>query len=65
MHASPRANWRKSSHSGDGNNCVELARVPTGVGVRDSKNPDDGVLVFPPGVWRALAGKVKAGEYDL
>jgi hypothetical protein len=65
VHASPRAFWRKSSHSGDGNNCVELARIPAGVGVRDSKNPTDGVLHLQPGAWRVLADKVKAGELDL
>ncbi|HUQ56908.1 DUF397 domain-containing protein [Lentzea sp.] len=29
--------WRKSSYSGDGNNCVEIGR---GVGIRDSKSPE-------------------------
>ncbi|GGM95768.1 hypothetical protein GCM10011609_36760 [Lentzea pudingi] len=29
-------NWRKSSYSGDGNNCVEIGR---GTGIRDSKAP--------------------------
>lgn len=29
-------NWRKSSYSGDSNNCVEIG---TGVGIRDSKAP--------------------------
>lgn len=29
-------NWRKSSYSGDSNNCVEIGR---GVGIRDSKAP--------------------------
>ncbi|MFD5825757.1 DUF397 domain-containing protein [Lentzea sp. NPDC060358] len=28
--------WRKSSYSGDGDNCVEVGR---GVGIRDSKAP--------------------------
>ena len=38
--------WRKSSHSGGSQNtdCVEVARVPGGVGIRDSKNPDGGAL---------------------
>ena len=29
-------NWRKSSYSGDGDNCVEVGQ---GVGIRDSKAP--------------------------
>ncbi|MFD4642978.1 DUF397 domain-containing protein [Lentzea sp. NPDC058436] len=28
--------WRKSSYTGDGNNCVEVGQ---GVGIRDSKAP--------------------------
>lgn len=67
MHANPRAAvvWRTSSHSGGGNNCVELADLPTGVGVRDSKNPADGALLLPRSVWRRLTDEVKAGQHDL
>ncbi|HEX6340793.1 DUF397 domain-containing protein [Umezawaea sp.] len=40
--------WRKSSYSGGGGSeCVELAFPTAGVAVRDSKNPDGPVLVFP------------------
>ena len=38
--------WRKSSHSGSGNNCVEVASMAAAVAVRDSKDPDGGHLVF-------------------
>ncbi|MFD7658310.1 DUF397 domain-containing protein [Actinosynnema sp. NPDC059797] len=31
--------WRRSSYSGAGNNCVELAVGRTGTLVRDSKRP--------------------------
>jgi hypothetical protein len=31
--------WRKSTHSGAGNNCVELAVGPSTTSVRDSKRP--------------------------
>lgn len=65
MHVISRALWRKSSHSGDGNNCVELAQLPAGVGVRDSKNPEGGALLLPAAAWRVLAAEVKAGEHDL
>lgn len=41
--------WRKSSWSG-ADNCVEVA-FRDAVFVRDSKNPDDGVLTFPPTGW--------------
>ncbi|WP_433229030.1 DUF397 domain-containing protein [Actinomadura formosensis] len=42
--------WRKSSHSGGANDatCVELAKLPGGIGIRDSKDPDRGLLVVPP-----------------
>ncbi|WP_189161707.1 DUF397 domain-containing protein, partial [Sphaerisporangium melleum] len=33
-------NWRKSSYtSGNGGNCVEIAPLPGGMAVRDSKRP--------------------------
>ncbi|WP_229690884.1 DUF397 domain-containing protein, partial [Sphaerisporangium melleum] len=32
--------WHKSSHSsGNGGNCVEIAPLPGGMAVRDSKRP--------------------------
>ena len=40
--------WRKSSYSGGGGGeCVEVAFPPARVAVRDSKNPEGPVLVFP------------------
>jgi hypothetical protein len=65
MHASPRAVWRKSTHSGDGNNCVEVAALPVHVGVRDSKAPGARPIAVTRPVWRDLVAKVKAGEFDL
>ena len=44
--------WRKSSHSGgEGGNCVEVARLAPGVGVRDSKDAAGAVLRFAPNAW--------------
>jgi hypothetical protein len=43
--------WRKSSYSGDGSNCVEIAVTPTTIYVRDSKEMGGPRLVFPPGAW--------------
>ncbi|HEV2780635.1 MAG TPA: DUF397 domain-containing protein [Actinophytocola sp.] len=44
--------WHKSSHSnGDGNVCVEIAFLPDGMAVRDSKNPAGGALVMPRRAW--------------
>jgi hypothetical protein len=44
--------WCKSSHSSDTSNCVEVALAGVVIGVRDSKDPEGGVLAVPPGCWR-------------
>ena len=57
--------WRKSSRSGSGGNeCVEVAIGPTAVLIRDSKNPDDGVLRVTPRSWLDFLRGVKAGQFD-
>ncbi|MBY8848601.1 DUF397 domain-containing protein [Saccharothrix longispora] len=52
-------NWRKSSYSGpNGGECVEIAHTVDMTGVRDSKNPGAGVLVFGTDAWsRFLVGR--------
>jgi hypothetical protein len=48
--------WHKSSYSGGGNGgCVEMARTPESVAVRDSKDPSSPILIFAPAAWRAVA----------
>ncbi|MEU8802142.1 DUF397 domain-containing protein [Spirillospora sp. NPDC048819] len=48
------AKWRKSTHSGsNGGDCVELARLPDAVAVRDSKDPDGPVLLVTGATLRA------------
>ncbi|MFD2490994.1 DUF397 domain-containing protein [Amycolatopsis jiangsuensis] len=56
-----RAHWRKSSFSGGGNDCVEVAFVDGGAAVRDSKNPAGGALRLPAAGWRGLLAAVRAG----
>ncbi|MEV6673257.1 DUF397 domain-containing protein [Streptomyces sp. NPDC051162] len=51
--------FKKSSYSGNNTNCVEVATLPDGqaTAVRDSKNPDGAVLVFPASRWAAFIAK--------
>jgi hypothetical protein len=53
--------WRKSSRSGNGanDNCVEVAFAGATIGVRDSKNPGAGHLVFGDAAWQGFAAGVK------
>ncbi|WP_280271107.1 DUF397 domain-containing protein [Nocardia wallacei] len=58
-----QAHWRKSSYSGGGKECVEVAFVNGVVGVRDSKNPTGPALIFTPGEWEAFTAGVQDGEF--
>ncbi len=40
--------WRKSSHSSDKANCVEVAFLDGTVAIRDSKHPTDTALTVTP-----------------
>jgi hypothetical protein len=52
--------WRKSSHSGAGNDCVEIAVARSGASVRDSKNPGAGVLRFGSADWTVFLATTRA-----
>lgn len=58
--------WRKSSYSGGATDeaCVELAVLPEGVGVRDSKDPDGGRLVVSRAQLGSLMEAIKEGSPD-
>lgn len=52
--------WHKAQRSNDqGGECVEIAALPSGVGVRDSKDPDGPKLVLDPTAFRALVADLK------
>lgn len=61
------ATWRKSSYSsGNGGNCVDVARnLPGAVAVRDSKDPDGPNLTFSPAAWAAFIAAIQNGSLDL
>jgi hypothetical protein len=58
------AQWRKSSRSGAGNDCVELVVARIGTAVRDSKSPDAGHVAFGTTSWDAFMGVVKEDRLD-
>ncbi|MFJ7076102.1 DUF397 domain-containing protein [Streptomyces sp. NPDC098781] len=57
-------NWRKSSHSGegDGNNCLEMATSATHISIRDSKAPARATLTFPTGAFTAFLDDLKSAH---
>jgi len=57
------ATWRKSTYSnGSGGNCVEVADLPNGLAVRDSRHPKGPILVFTREGWQAFVEGIGAGE---
>ncbi|MBQ1081167.1 DUF397 domain-containing protein [Nocardiopsis sp. B62] len=56
------ARYRKSSYSGTGNNCVEVADVPGEHLVRDTQNRDLGALGFAGAEWAAALGVIRADQ---
>ena len=57
--------WITSSYSGSGQQCVQMKPTPSGVTIRDSKNPDGPRLLCTPDAWQSLVTEAKNGSYDL
>ncbi|MBP2705150.1 DUF397 domain-containing protein [Microbispora sp. RL4-1S] len=55
--------WRRSSRC-TGGNCVQVAFASDVVALRDSKNPEAGVLVYTREQWREFVESVKAGAHS-
>jgi hypothetical protein len=62
---SSQVQWRKASHSGGGNDCVEVAFTSGGTAVRDSKDPEGGAFNLPSAGWRGLLDTARSGGLDL
>ncbi|WP_440098857.1 DUF397 domain-containing protein [Streptosporangium sp. H16] len=57
------AEFRKSSLSGGGNDCVEVAtNLLDLVAVRDSKDPAGPALTFSPTAWNTFLTGLRNGE---
>jgi hypothetical protein len=54
--------WRTSSYSGSSGDCVQVAQVPGGAAVRDSKDQQGPALRFSADEWRTFTGAIKAGR---
>ncbi len=58
--------WRRSSRSYGGGNCVEAAPHHGAlIDVRDSKNPQGGVLQFTSAQWNDFVAGVRSGGLGL
>jgi hypothetical protein len=51
--------WRIASASGGGN-CVQVAALPDGIAVRDSKNPDGPPHFYGKREWRAFMAAIRS-----
>ncbi|MFD9332835.1 DUF397 domain-containing protein [Streptomyces sp. NPDC060028] len=62
MSRRPDLHWFKSSYSdsSDGNDCVEVARTPATVHVRDSKDLRRPHLAFAPRAWAGFVAHTGA-----
>ncbi|GAB2699727.1 helix-turn-helix domain-containing protein [Kitasatospora kifunensis] len=59
------ASWLKSSYSGGGGQCIEIAPdFGLTLPVRDSKDPEGPALVFPTTSFTAFVNGVKSGQFN-
>ena len=56
----PELHWQKSTYSGDGSNCVEIATAPARIHIRDSKRPTAPHLTVTPATWTGFLSHAAA-----
>jgi len=59
MEGTHMMDWRKSSYSQNGGNCVETASGAGNVLVRDTTNRDGGTLVVSAAAWQAFTAGIR------
>jgi len=65
MHDLHPAQWRKSSRSGAGNACIEIAVLADGSrAIRDSKDQSGPVLMLDSTAWTEFAARIRTGKFD-
>lgn len=57
--------WHKSSYSGNGGNCVEVATTPGRTYIRDTKSRERGMLAVDAPAWRTFIADAKNGSLDI
>jgi hypothetical protein len=59
--------WRKSifsGSSGNGDGCIEVAVIPGGIAVRDTKDRARPPHIHAAPAWREFLAGVRGGEFD-
>jgi len=60
-----RLDWFKSTRSAGSSHCIEAAVGHNGdIFLRDSKNPQSGILTFDSSTWRNFVESVKSGDFS-
>lgn len=59
MNTADRLPWRKSTFSGNGEGCVDVAPASDGVFVRHTKHHDHGVIKFTHAQWATFLTEVR------
>ncbi|MEV2277046.1 DUF397 domain-containing protein [Nocardiopsis sp. CNR-923] len=57
------AHWFKAQASDTAKGCVEVAHLDEGTAVRNSRDPQGGVLFFTPHEWECFLDGAHKGEF--